>query len=218
MKWSTFLERFNDCAVIEPAMVYAGEANPGALQAQLSRWVKVGRLIKLARGKYVLAAPYRKLDLPLEHVANRLVYPSYVSIESALAWYDLIPEAVAVVTSITTGRPRVLENALGTFRYRHIRRDLFWGFASETLQGQECIVALPEKAILDLFYERWHLSAPSREGGDEKCLLLEAAQFVVQWRYGNKERQSLCVRHEVSPGMGTEVSEVGTAGRDQRAS
>ncbi len=67
------------------------------------------------------------------------------------------------------------------------------------------------------FYERWHLSAPSREGGDEKCLLLQAAQFVVQWRYGNKERQSLCVRHEVSPGMGTEVSEVGTAGRDQRA-
>ena len=68
------------------------------------------------------------------------------------------------------------------------------------------------------FYERWHLSAPSREGGDEKCLLLQAAQFVVQWRYGNKERQSLCVRHEVSPGMGTEVSEVDTAERAQRTS
>jgi len=43
----------------------------------------------------------------------------------------------------------------------------------------------------------------SREGGDEKCLLLQAAQIVVKWRYGYKERQSLCVRHEVSLGMGT---------------
>ena len=154
MKWSTFLERFIDCAVIEPAMVYAGEPNPNALQAQLSRWVKAGRLIKLARGKYALAPPYRKVDLPLEHVANRMVYPSYVSMESALAWYDLIPEAVVVVTSVTTARPRVLDNVLGTFRYRHIRRELFWGFESASLQGQECVIALPEKAVLDLFYFR----------------------------------------------------------------
>lgn len=154
MKWGTFLERFGDCAVIEPAMVYAGEPNPDALQAQLSRWVNAGRLIKLARGKYVLAPPYRRVDLPLEHVANRLVYPSYVSMESALAWYDLIPEAVAVVTSVTTARPRVLENVLGTFRYRHIRRGLFWGFESVILHGQQCVIASPEKAVLDLFYFR----------------------------------------------------------------
>lgn len=135
-------------------MVYAGQGNPAALQAQLSRWVKTGRLIKLARGKYALAPPYRRVDLAPEHVANRLVYPSYVSMERALAWYSLIPEGVAVVTSVTTTRPRVLENVLGTFRYRHIRRELFWGFKSEIVQGQECVIALPEKAILDLFYYR----------------------------------------------------------------
>ncbi len=31
MKWSVFLERFHNCAVIEPAMVYAGQINPCAL-------------------------------------------------------------------------------------------------------------------------------------------------------------------------------------------
>jgi hypothetical protein len=46
-------------------------------------------------------------------------------------------------------------------------------------------------------------------------LLPKAAQFVVQWRYGDKERESMCVRHEVPPGVGTEVSEVDTAGRDR---
>jgi REP element-mobilizing transposase RayT len=29
-------------------------------------------------------------------------------------------------------------------------------------------------------------------------LLPKGAQFVVQWRYGDKERESLCVRHEGS--------------------
>jgi len=154
MKWGTFLEHFGNCAVIEPAMVYAGEPNPAALQTQLSRWVKAGRLIKLARGKYALAAPYRKIELPLEHVANRMVYPSYVSMESALACYDLIPEAVAVVTSVTTARPRVVENQLGTFRYRHIQQRLFWGYEAVSVQDQNCVIASPEKAILDLLYFR----------------------------------------------------------------
>ena len=101
MDWRRFLERFADYPLIEPPMVYAGETNPPAIQNQLSRWVKAGRLVKLARGKYVLAAPYRKVHPPLEYVANRLVYPSYVSFERALAWYGLIPETVAEVTTAT---------------------------------------------------------------------------------------------------------------------
>lgn len=154
MKWGAFLQRFGECPLIEPPMVYAGEANPQAIQAQLSRWVKAGRLIKLARGKYVLAHPYRKVEPPLEYVANHLVYPSYVSFERALAWYGLIPETAAVVTSATTDRPRVVKNALGTFRYRHIHRRLFWGYEAITHQQLECIIAFPEKAVLDLFYFR----------------------------------------------------------------
>ena len=152
MKWDAFLERFGACSLIEPPMVYVGEANPQAVQAQLSRWVKAGRLIKLARGKYTLARPYRKIEPPLEAIANRLVYPSYVSFERALAWYGLIPESVPVVTSVTTGRPRVIETALGTFQYRHIQQRLFWGYEAIAYQGEECVLAVPEKAILDLFY------------------------------------------------------------------
>lgn len=152
MKWGTFLERFGAYPLIEPPMVYVGEANPRAIQAQLSRWVKAGRLIKLARGKYVLARPYRKIEPPLEAMANRLVYPSYVSFERALAWYGLIPETVPVITSGTTGRPRVIENALGTFQYRHIQQRLFWGYEAIAYQGEECVLAVPEKAMIDLFY------------------------------------------------------------------
>ncbi|MCL0065802.1 hypothetical protein M1N79_02815 [Dehalococcoidia bacterium] len=152
MKWNTFLERFGDCPVIEPAMAYAGQPNPRALQVQLSRWVASGRLIKLARGKYLIAPPYRKIDPPLEHLANRLVYPSYVSFERALSWYGLIPESTPVVTSVTTQRPRVQSTPLGRFRYRHVRPKLFWGFERVFLRGIEVNIALPEKALIDLFY------------------------------------------------------------------
>ena len=152
MKWEAFLERFGSVPVIEPQMVHVGEANPRAVQAQLSRWVKAGRLMKLARGKYLLARPYRQIDPPLEAIANRLVYPSYVSFERALAWYGLIPEAVPVVTSITTGRPCAIENVLGTFRYRHIQQRLFWGYQTIEFQGEPCILAVPEKALLDVLY------------------------------------------------------------------
>jgi len=160
MRWDAFLERFGDCPLVEPPMVYAGEPNPQAIQAQLSRWVRAGRLIKLARGKYVLARPYRKVEAPLEYVANRLVYPSYVSFERALASYGLIPETAPTVTSATTGRPRRVETSLGTFRYRHIHRRLFWGYEAVAHQGLEYMLALPEKAILDLFYFRRGVATP----------------------------------------------------------
>ncbi len=152
MKWDAFLERFGDVSLIEPQMVYVGEANARAVQAQFSRWVNAGRLIKLARGKYMLARPYRKLDPTPEAIANRLVYPSYVSFERALSWYGLIPEAVPSITSITTGRPHIIENALGVFQYRHIQPRLFWGYEAIAIQHQSCMLALPEKALLDLFY------------------------------------------------------------------
>jgi predicted transcriptional regulator of viral defense system len=152
MRWASFLEQFGDYPVIEPAMVYAGQPNPGALQVQLSHWVASGRLIKLARGKYMIAAPYRKINPPLEHLANRIIYPSYVSFERALSWYGLIPESTPVVTSVTTQRPVVHETPLGTFRYRHVRPKLFWGFERVFLRGIEVTIALPEKALVDLFY------------------------------------------------------------------
>lgn len=152
MRWKTFLNRFGNVPLIEPQMVYVGEAHPRAVQAQLSRWVTAGRLIKLARGKYILAHPYRKSSPPLEAIANRLVYPSYVSFERALSWYGLIPEAVPVITSITTGRPQVIENALGAFQYRHIQPRLFWGYEAVEIQRESCMVAFSEKALLDLFY------------------------------------------------------------------
>ena len=78
---------------------------------------------------------------------------SYVSLQSALAYFHLIPEYVAQVTSITTGRPETVSNPLGDYIFKHVKKELFFGFQTvELIKGQEAFIARPEKALLDLVY------------------------------------------------------------------
>jgi len=86
-------------------------------------------------------------------IASRIRKPSYVSLQSALSYHGAIPESVSSVTSITTGRPGRFETALGDCIYRHLGPGLFWGYREvEVAEGGSAYVALPEKAVLDLFY------------------------------------------------------------------
>jgi hypothetical protein len=98
-------------------------------------------------------APYQKVIPHPFLVANRLHPASYVSLQSALAYYGMIPEHVPVTTSVTTGRPARWETPLGVFDFRHIQIDFFDGFRLvELRRKQQAFVAAPEKALLDLIY------------------------------------------------------------------
>ncbi|MFA5293071.1 MAG: hypothetical protein WC496_08570 [Phycisphaerae bacterium] len=105
------------------------------------------------KGLYTLAEPYRKIKPELFVIANSLKSPSYVSLQSALSLYGLIPEFVPVITSIAADRPETIETLLGRFEYRHINKNLFWGYQKiEFSLKQQAFVARPEKALLDLVY------------------------------------------------------------------
>jgi predicted transcriptional regulator of viral defense system len=78
---------------------------------------------------------------------------SYVSLQSALAHYGIIPEYVPTVTSVTTRRPEHVDTPLGRFSFRHIKKHLFHGYTHLDLApNQKAFVATPEKALLDLVY------------------------------------------------------------------
>ena len=78
----------------------------------------------------------------------------------------MIPEYVPVTTSITTSRPGQWETPLGTFDFRHIQVDFFYGFQFVDLgENQRAFIATPEKALLDLVY--------LEPGGDEPDYLTE---------------------------------------------
>ena len=142
-----------DEPVFETSLLLSGNVDPINVRRQLSRWASKGRLHRLRRGLYALAPPYRKVKPHPFVVANRLVRPSYVSLQSALAFHGLIPESVPVTTSITTGRPGKFSTPLGGFLFRHVQAPLFQGFHEvEMDQRQPAVVATPEKALLDLLY------------------------------------------------------------------
>ena len=153
MKWNALLSLLGRLPLLESSMLLAGPDSPAEVRRQLSRWVASGRLIQIRRGLYAVAPPYGRESPSLLAVASRLRRPSYVSLESALAYHGVIPESVPVVTSVTTGRPGRVGTPLGDFIYRHLRRSLFWGYHEiEAGREQKAFMADPEKALLDLFY------------------------------------------------------------------
>jgi predicted transcriptional regulator of viral defense system len=107
----------------------------------------------LRRGLYTLAPPFQKVKPHPFVIANRLVRASYVSCQSALAHYGMIPEHVPVITSVTAARPTRWETPLGVYEFRHIRADRLRGYRLTDLGAeQRAFVATPEKALLDLIY------------------------------------------------------------------
>ena len=166
MKFEELLSIVEDEPVFETSLLLSGNVDPVDVRRQLSRWAGNGRLYRLRRGLYALAPPYRKVKAHPFVVANRMVRPSYVSLQSAMAIHGLIPESVPVTTSITTGRPGEFSTPLGTFVFRHVRTPLFQGFRGFEMDTlQPAFVATPEKALLDLLY--------LEKGSDSEAYLAE---------------------------------------------
>ena len=152
MKWMDLLVLLDGHELFEASMLLAGPDSPSEVRRQLSRWTASGRLIQLRRGLYVLAPPFARTPPGALAIAARIRKPSYVSLQSALAYHGVIPESVPAVTSVTTGRPGRVENPLGTFLYRHVGPGLFWGYREVQAGGANAYLADAEKALLDLFH------------------------------------------------------------------
>jgi len=151
------LESVGDEPVFDSAMLLVGPVNPASLRVQLSRWVAAGKLIQIRRELYAPAPPYQKVKPHPFFVANRLVPASYVSCQSALAYYGLIPEYAAATTSVTTARPSQWDTSLGRFVFQHLKREHFNAYRRvEVSARQSAFVATPEKALLDLIYLQPH--------------------------------------------------------------
>lgn len=153
MKFERLVEIVGSEPVFDAGVLLAGNVDPVDVRRQLSRWVAAGRLYQLRRGLYTLAPPFQKVIPHPFLVANRQVHGSYVSCQSALAYYGLIPEYVDVVTSVTAARPGRWETPLGVYQFRHVKTELVYGYRLvDVADRQQAFVAMPEKALLDLIY------------------------------------------------------------------
>ncbi len=153
MRFEELLTAVGDEPVFETSFLLVGNVDPNTLRRQCSRWVKAGKILQLRKGVYALAPPYRKIYPHPFLVANRLVRSSYVSLQSALSYYGLIPEGVPVTTSVTTSRPGWRNTPLGSQYFQRVQPEFLKGSRRiEVAKNQEALVATPEKALLDLIY------------------------------------------------------------------
>lgn len=163
MKFEEFLHNFGENAVIDSAsFVLLNERLPD-VRRQVSGWVKKGCLLQLKKGVYVFSDTYRKITLSRRFIANYFVLPSYLSLEYALGYYDIIPEKVTVYSSLTTKKTQTFTNALGKFEYCSVKESLFFGFTKVASDNQEFFIALPEKAILDFLYFQEYIKGEFKE-------------------------------------------------------
>lgn len=142
-----------DEPIFHTGILLAGDVDAVHIRRQLGRWTKAGKVYQLRRGLYALAPPYQQVKPHPFLVSNQLVRPSYVSLQSALAYYGMIPEYVPMTTCVTSDRPHEFDTPLGKYRFRRITKERFFAFNLADLgEGQEAYLAAPEKALLDLVY------------------------------------------------------------------
>lgn len=113
---------------------------------------KAGNLIRLKKGMFVVSPEISKQVLSKELIANHLYGPSYVTAESALSYYGIIPERVFSVRSACTKRSKKVETVLGLFEYFSFPFAYFpIGINLEIIQDAYAfLIASPEKALCDL--------------------------------------------------------------------
>ena len=125
------------------------------LRLKLYRWKQKGYIINLKKGLYQL------LDGIIDEfeVASRLIIPSYISLESALSHYSIIPDVSSNVSSVTTKNTRHFriqtiskpKKAAIQYDYYHIKTGLFMDYHN---LRDTIFIASPEKSIIDFFYFR----------------------------------------------------------------
>jgi predicted transcriptional regulator of viral defense system len=118
---------------------------------KIRQFLKSGDLIRIKKGLYVFGpraalGPYCK-----EHLANIIYGPSAISLEYALSFYNMIPERVAEVTSITIRKNKSFITPVGRFSYRYLAPAKYTlGITQITIEGRNILIATPEKAIFDM--------------------------------------------------------------------
>ena len=116
----------------------------------LHRYSKKGYITRIKRGLYIL------LDTSISEffIASKLYEPSYISLETALSYWGVIPETVYEITSVTPNATRRFETTGKIFSYTKIKKEAFAGYKIEKQGGLGFYIADAEKAFVDLNYMR----------------------------------------------------------------
>ena len=129
-----------------------GMDSPEQTRMLLHRWVKAGRILPLKKGMYMTNRFYELhvRDTLFTEAISAIIFPqSYLSLEFVLQKHNILTEVTYPVTCITPKNTRRIVNQIGTFWYRNIRPDLYYGFAAGEYNGIPFFTASLAKALFD---------------------------------------------------------------------
>ncbi|MCX6108144.1 MAG: hypothetical protein NTZ90_00900 [Proteobacteria bacterium] len=123
--------------------------------SKIRQLLRQGSIVRVKKGIYVKdpgdGGPHSEAIL-----ANMIYGPSYVSGESALSWYGMIPERVEQIMSVTTKPSKTFTTPVGTFIYKRLARERYaTGFVRVALDDQRgFLIASREKALVDTIADK----------------------------------------------------------------
>ena len=119
---------------------------------KVSALEKRGLIIRLKKGLYVVSEKISRTPVSRELTANHLYGLSYLSLETALSFYGMIPERVIAIRSMTTKRAKTFETPFGNFDYTTVSTNYFnIGIRQEIVENQYAfLIATPTKAVCDM--------------------------------------------------------------------
>lgn len=137
---------------INPSVLTESLSEYKSPKDKISSLEKSGQLIRLKNGLYVVSKSITNQNLSLELIANQLYGPSYISFESALSYYGLIPERVYLTKSASLQRGKSYKTPVGNFEYIKVPEAYFpIGLHHIYVENlYTYILAKPEKALCDL--------------------------------------------------------------------
>ena len=113
----------------------------------LERLAQHGHVIRLMRGLWAMPESLEPLAL-VPHLTAP--FPSYVSLQSALYYHNMISQIPEVIYCVSLARTRTYETSVATISVHHIEGSFFFGYEE---RGEHHVrMALPEKALLDILY------------------------------------------------------------------
>ena len=147
------MEQLRDIGIIpiNKDILYSLYGNLMRPDRKIPELERKGLIIRVKRDLYIVSPKVHNQEISSELVANHLYGPSYVSLESALSYYGLIPERVYSMRSVCMKLNKQYETGLGRFEYIKMPERYFpIGIHQEIINNSySFLIATPEKALCD---------------------------------------------------------------------
>ncbi len=155
MNYNTFYQQFAPQSIFSTQEVQ--KSFPYFDSRRLVEWQQKGYIQRVVNRWYIFSQTPINANL-LGWIANRIYQPAYLSLETALSFYNLIPEGVYAMTSVATRKTQTFNTPVGSFTYQHLKPQCFFGYqVLRSLNTGEptdrpVLMAYLEKALLDYCY------------------------------------------------------------------